>query len=378
METIVKKYNKILDKKKPQTTNKIKFISSYVKNWLYVWSNTGSIAGINFIDCMCNAGIYKDGDTGTAVEVLKLFIDSATIHVDKTFNLFFNDVDTKRIAVLKEVIKRVYVTKLPNLKIYISNTDVNLYLQKLTQDPKRFQYKQAILLFVDPYDFGTVHIPTLKGFCEKYYCELLFNLFTSDWVRNRNNEFDQRIDAVIDDPHAVIRNKQELVDYIILKLKVGYMRLGFNYEFRTETNTELYQIIYLTPKERGLEKLKDSLWETFQGASYYRNPPKKSCPSQLSLITPEMEEQLDRDQESYIISYNAELAKKIVVSLQTKDHVLYDNIATPILEKTMLKKSHLITHVFRPLITEGILIKLNEGVRTNNYTEDYYNIRGKL
>lgn len=376
MRTLVEKYNKILDDKKPQTTNKIKFISIYVKNWLFVWSNSPSIDGINFIDCMCNAGIYRDGDVGTSIEVLKLFIDSAAIHTGKSYNLFFNDVDAKRITVLKDVIKHIYVKNLPNLNIYICNKDVNIYLQNLTKDSKRFQYKQAILLFVDPYDFGTVHIPTLRGFCEKYYCELLFNLFTSDWVRNRNNEVDSRIDAVIDDPHAVIRNKQELVDYIVFNLKVGHMRLGFNYEFRTETNTELYQIIYLTPKERGLEKLKDSLWETFRGASYYRNPSKKSCPGQMSLLTPEIEEQLDRDYESHIITCNAELAKKIITSLQSKHHVSYENIAIPILEKTMLKKSHLIKHVFQPFITEGLLIKLNESVRKNNYTEDFYDIRG--
>lgn len=80
MQNIINKYNKFLDKKKPQTTNKIKYVKSYVENWLRVLCNAKYTEGINFIDCMCNAGVYKDGDFCTSIEVLKLFIVSASIH----------------------------------------------------------------------------------------------------------------------------------------------------------------------------------------------------------------------------------------------------------------------------------------------------------
>ena len=222
-----------------------------------------------------------------------------------------------------------------------------------------------------------MHIPTLRTFCEKFYCELLFNLFTSDWVRNRNNELDSRIDKVIDNPKVKINNKTELVDYMLKQLKVGRMQYSFNYEFHTETNVELYQIMYLTPKDTGLEKLKDALWDTFKGASYYRNPrKKKENTNQLSLFTPEFEEQLEKSTEQYIISCNVEQAIKIIDSLSTKKHLSYNDLAIPILEKTMLKKSHLKTNLFEPLIKEGKLVKLNENVRKNNYTADFYDIKG--
>ena len=377
MEEIIKKHAKILDDKKAQTTNKIKYVSKYVENWLYVMANAKFSEGINFIDCMCNAGIYLDGDFCTSIEVLKLFVASAAIHKDKTFNLYFNDYSEERISVLKEVIAKVYKTSLQNLHIYISQKDVNEYLSCLSRETKRFLYPQATILYVDPYDFGTVHIPTLRTFCEKFYCELLFNLFTSDWVRNRNNELDSRIDKVIDNPKVKINNKTELVDYMLKQLKVGRMQYSFNYEFHTETNVELYQIMYLTPKDTGLEKLKDALWDTFKGASYYRNHrKKKENTNQLSLFTPEFEEQLEKSTEQYIISCNVEQAIKIIDSLSTKKHLSYNDLAIPILEKTMLKKSHLKTNLFEPLIKEGKLVKLNENVRKNNYTADFYDIKG--
>jgi len=106
MQAILSKYMQLLDDKKPQTTNKIRYVTNYVKNWLLVMGNAKFTTSINFIDCMCNAGIYKDGDFCTSVEVLKLFMQSAAIHNNKDFNLYFNDYDEKRIAILQEIINK--------------------------------------------------------------------------------------------------------------------------------------------------------------------------------------------------------------------------------------------------------------------------------
>ena len=375
MKELLEKYNKCLDDKKPHTTHKIKYIKNYVTNWLYVLGNASFTTSISFIDCMCNAGIYKDGDFCTSIEVLKLFMQSAAIHKTKTFNLYLNDIDEKRIVVLNEVINKIYTKKLPNLNIFISSMDVNEYIEKLSNDTASFSYPKSTLLYVDPYDFGTVRIPILKHFCEKYYCELLFNLFTSDWVRNRNNEFDKRIDMVIDNPQVQINNKAELVEYIVSQLKVGRMKFSFNYAFHNETNAEIYQIIYFTPKEDGLIKLKDAIWDTFNGAAYYRNPHKRDI-GQLSFLTPEMEEQLANSDEEYIIKCNLEIAKKIIQKLPNKTRLSYNDIAIPVLEGTMFKKGQLIKHVFQPLCDEKIIKKRNEVANRSNYTNDFYDIIG--
>ena len=42
------------------TKHKIDYISDYVYNWSLVGVNFPECTQINFIDCMCNAGIYKD------------------------------------------------------------------------------------------------------------------------------------------------------------------------------------------------------------------------------------------------------------------------------------------------------------------------------
>ena len=90
----------LLDDKKEQTTYKIKYVSHYIENWLYVMTNIDQVKNINFIDCMCNAGVYADGETGTSIKVLEYFNEFAPKHPDKEFHLILNDINTDRITVI--------------------------------------------------------------------------------------------------------------------------------------------------------------------------------------------------------------------------------------------------------------------------------------
>jgi len=49
---------KQLDEKKQQTDYKIKYIVEYVKLWILVNVSRSNVTDLNFVDCMCNAGIY--------------------------------------------------------------------------------------------------------------------------------------------------------------------------------------------------------------------------------------------------------------------------------------------------------------------------------
>ncbi len=79
---------KKLDDKKEQTKYKIKYIQEYAKLWIIVSTHRSEVRNINFIDCMCNAGIYKDGDLCTSMEVLSLFIQNAVQYPNYNYNLF--------------------------------------------------------------------------------------------------------------------------------------------------------------------------------------------------------------------------------------------------------------------------------------------------
>lgn len=93
-----------LDKIYPHTEMKIKYVREYVKRWLYTACNYTETKKINFIDCMCNAGIYQENILGTPTEILIIFKDFAEKHKNIEFNLFLNDCNEKRIEIMKEVI----------------------------------------------------------------------------------------------------------------------------------------------------------------------------------------------------------------------------------------------------------------------------------
>ena len=59
-----------LTNKKQQTDYKIKYVSEYVNQWAIISSERDEISDITFIDCMCNAGVYKDGDLCTAMQIM--------------------------------------------------------------------------------------------------------------------------------------------------------------------------------------------------------------------------------------------------------------------------------------------------------------------
>lgn len=357
---------KLLDDKNEQTTYKIKYVTSYVKNWLRVMSNAKYTQNLNFIDCMCNAGIYKDGDFCTAVCVLKMFKDFAESFPNKNYCLYINDKSCERLKVFKDIVELIFDNKLPeNIKLYSNNEDVNNYINILTTNDSLFSYPNATILFVDPYDFGTVHIPTLRRFAEKYYCEIIFNVFTSDFVRNK---MDKRIKTAIDNEQINIKTKEELVNYIISQLKVNKMQYSFQYEFRIATNVELYQIMFLTPSPKGLDELKNALWDTFKGLSFHRNH-KQTNDTMLQMSMFSENDEIEERLRHYVNE-----AKSLLKHNYKNTELSYKQICDIILPVTMLKSTHIINALLKPAIEGGEILKLNRTTIKTNYKDDFYKI----
>ena len=98
----------LLQSKKSQTDYKIKYVKEYIATWVNISARRDNITNINFIDCMCNAGIYADGDFCTAIEVLRIFRDMSFQFPHKKFNLFFSTLldrilDLQRLQTKEEI-----------------------------------------------------------------------------------------------------------------------------------------------------------------------------------------------------------------------------------------------------------------------------------
>ena len=251
---IITKEIKHLDPKSPHTKYKIIYVKEYTKNWAYV--ACGSDAdNINFIDCMCNAGVYADGDFCSSIEILNAFVDIAYQFPNKKFNIFLNDNNKDRIRISFDLIKRLH-PKLPrNLSYFIDNEDVNDYFSLLLKKYKTFNYPSRTILYVDPYDFHTVVLDKMGYFLSRVYCELIFNLFTSDFIRNGN---DEGIIKVLGGKYD-LKTYEDLTAHVQKRFRKGKMKYCFAYPFRISKNVELYRILFITPHIKGLDVFKKSV-----------------------------------------------------------------------------------------------------------------------
>lgn len=352
-----------IQSKKEQTTYKIKYVTRYVRQWAIIEAGRKTISQINFIDCMCNAGIYKDGDFCTGMEVINIFNELAQDlrYASKKFVVFLNDLREDRINNFISIINGT-VKKSKNLKIFTAHADVNYILDDIANATplhrELFKYGSCSLIYVDPYSFGTVQIPKLHNILKDNYCELLFNFFTSDFNRNKNQDRG-RIQRCLGDLKP--KDRKQVVDDVVRALKVGKIKYVYLYSFRTVTNAELYQILYATPSLKGLKALKDSIWDVFDGEEYHRN----HCDSgQLSMFTTEDIKALNLQE------YELE-AQNIVYEAFKGKTVPFLKIEEKILVETMLRSSQIIKHVLKPMIAEGKVRKHNDAGKTN-FTEDNY------
>lgn len=365
-ENLIKILNidtKILQEKKAQTEYKIKYVREYVLYWLKVSVNRPNIRYINFIDCMCNAGIYKDGDLCTSIEVLKLFMAEAKYHTQIHFQLFLNDYNNERIAILKTIVNYyLEQERIHNIFIFYGENDVNDYITNFTLFDSYLLYEASNILFVDPYDLRTVKINSLRAFVQKYYCEVIFNVMTYDYIRNKN---DNRIFEVLGNRYD-INSVEKLMAFIIKRLKIGKMKYCFSYSFNNLKNSEIYQILFITPNIRGLEKLKEALRFVFKGMEEYKNRPSDS---QGELFTLE-----DSNVEENVLLNCGKKTQMDLLNSFNEQRISYEQIEAFVLEKSVLAERHIIKYILQPLIENTKIQKCNISGKKNNFKQDEYEI----
>ncbi|WP_282209686.1 three-Cys-motif partner protein TcmP [Parvibacter caecicola] len=351
-----------LDEKKEQTSKKIEYVTSYVAEWIRVGCMSSKLNTLNFVDGMSNAGIYRDGDLGTATLVYALFLDAAEAYPDMSFNLIFNEIDSLRVEIFKAICHDLFVSRydkkeISNIKLYYSNNDINAFIEKLpNHDELLNRYGGLTLFFIDPYDARTVNGLLLRNYLDNRYCELFFNWFSSDHIRNPNDDAIKSCFSGIDIPAGY-----DAADYIAQYLS-GSKKMYFSFPFRNRNNTELYQIIFITPNKKGLEKVKEALWNTFSGKEYHRN--ERTNYHQMSVFD------LGEGQEIQKGSYGSTIQDLIIEEFIPRDYT-YEEIELFVLRRSMLGANDVIKFVIKPLISQGVLMKNNRNGK-RNYKKDSF------
>ena len=128
---------------------------------------------------------------------------------------------------------------------------------------------------------------------------------------------------------------------------------------------ELYQIMFFTPNLKGLEKLKEALWDTFNGKDFHRNQT-ESASQQMSIFT-------EADEKDWMIESHSTIAKELLLEhFSGKGEIEYVTIESFIIENTMLNGNQILEHVLKPLIQDGKVKKMGYVSRSSNYKKDKY------
>ena len=355
---------KLLDSKNQQTTKKVELLQKYMKLYMIVMTQRPDTNRIIFIDAMANAGIYEDGDLCTSMEILGLFLEFSKSHPNIDFHLVINDYKKERIESSKWIFSKITEEK-SDLKIHLHTycMDVNEFLDSCN-NPVFGSFGTGTVLFVDPYNIKSVKLSSVIAFAQRFYCEVIYNVFTSDFTRNKKRYHDE-IYTLLGCPNS-INNEEQLISWLKTEFKSKCrMEFCFSYIFKNEQNSEMYQIFYATHSPKGLEKLKEVLIDVFGGYPAHVN---KRVPDQLSLF----------DEQDEIISFAegyALEAQELFFNRFKGSVIPYQEMEQYLIEETMLSTNQILRTFLKPLLAEGKIKKENR-VSAQNFKADYYEITG--
>lgn len=327
-----KNNSKLISEAKPHTVKKFELIEKYITEWAQKLMNNDSCTGIIFIDCMCNSGLYTDVDGkqvyGTPIRVANILADVAASYPHKQVELYFNDKNKDKIAVLEQKMPE----RKSNFKYVLKHIDGNDLIRWIGDQLKSTGHMHYFLLY-DPYE-ASINWDALKPFF-KNWGEVLINHMISDTIRavsqvKREESIKkyqetyqaEALSKII--PYGSDRSSYEnRIVEIINKLKGSPNREYYvaTFPFFNRKNSLVYDLVHCTSNIEGFRLFKKSAWKTFDGKSSIKSGNKSA---QLAL---NFDEDAECSSEADEYCYTLEdVADYIQVHFKGLKNVPYDDV----------------------------------------------------
>lgn len=363
---------------KKHTVKKIEYVTEYVKHWLYVVSSVSD--KIFFIDGMCNAGIYSNGHLCTCLSVLNIFIGFARDNPDKKFFIYCNDYNEERYKTLKIIFDyfKKYTSNfgINNLYLFNYNYDISDFLDLMKDRFNKYKFsdgkKRSILLYMDPYKMiSSELINKMLDFANEVYSEIIWNFFSSDITRNKNNkstpnkkkELEEIITRFCEETDASKVTADDVMEAIVEQfVNSRYLKYSYFMQMQTVKHITLYNLIYITPHIEGLRKMKEAAWKVFGFHDTYSSIDRDRTQPNLFGETSETDayDENRNKIKRFLVKYNSE-------------HISFDDLEKYCLSRTIFYSGNIINNVIKPFIKEGLLIK-PDNVNSNKFKGVLYKI----
>ena len=274
-----------LDKAKPHTIKKFEIINSYVVDWARKILGYNNSKGVIYIDCMCNAGMYRDicGNEvkGTAILVAETLKNTIKDYPDKKAFLFFNDLDEKKVECLREYLKEYGLDNDSQFKIFTYKRDRDEFIIALAQYMRGRTQGFNTLLIYDPYN-ATLNWDAISPYINRWG-EVIINHMVYDtarWAKQATKQeakekfqetYQQEISKIVE--AGTDRNKLDELIFEIIKNRASenYDTYIASFPFFNRKNTVVYNLIFCTHHIEGIKLFKRKAWNAFGGKSSLKN-----------------------------------------------------------------------------------------------------------
>ncbi len=289
----------------PHTKAKHTILERYLKGWFPIMSKWNQ--RIVYLDGFAGSGIYNSGDPGSPVLALRVADDHVLHNMmlkgEKVF--YFVEKDHRTFNTLKSVLEEQFgpwtsdgkLKGLPqNFKVFVNEGDFNLELEKILNSIEVNGVNLApTFAFVDPYGYS-LDLGLLSRLIVYPKCEVLFTFMVG--FLDRFVFAEEHISAIkrtfsIDDTEIEglrkIEDEGKREEYFgallvrILKNRLTDPDSLHWLSFRMVDNHKrtLYWLVYFTRSLRGMEVMKDSMFEIgkqgqYMFSDFYFDPTQKS------------------------------------------------------------------------------------------------------
>ena len=258
------------DTVKPHSNAKLQFYIRYLERYLQILLRSRFIEKVNIYDMFCGAGIYSDGNTGSAVRAVdSIWRALSSSKSSTTVNLHLNDLDKAKLEKLKEELaSRSSLNS--RFSISFSDYEASSLLSRLPSGFSGQARTTRNLVFIDPYGYKAINKSTLEGLLTGSKTEIILFLPVEQMYR-----FSKKAVSDSDDPSyrplfnfinqfgidtSDISSEKQFIKAVERALRFHEKVYTTSYAIKNH-NGHYYGIFFITPNVLGLEKILEVKWE---------------------------------------------------------------------------------------------------------------------
>ena len=253
----------------PHTKIKHLILKSYWQAWLPIMASYSP--RLVYIDGFAGPGVYKGGEEGSPIIVLK----SARDHVAKIKTevvFLFVEKDPPRFNHLKQMIDEIKPTLPSNFKIGLEQGEfdekVSGLLDKIEEHKKLLA---PCFVFIDPFGFSDTPFEIIKRLMANPRCEVFVNFMFEEINRFKshpNQQIGEHLDRLFGTTgwrealylNTAEKQRRALHDTYLIQLRqvAKYVR---SFKMLNKNNGTDYFLFFASNNIKGLEKMKEAMWK---------------------------------------------------------------------------------------------------------------------